>query len=113
MDLRQVTPQPLRTLAGVFTIGVMLLVWWYVTSGAVAEQRLVSPTVLPSPGEVWRSAGSLVNERHLVESIAASMQRVLIGFGLAGLGGGPLGVLSRSLRPVEAGGAAVGVVRPH
>jgi len=42
MDLRQVTPQPLRTLAGVFTIGVMLLVWWYVTSGAVAEQRLLA-----------------------------------------------------------------------
>ena len=109
MDLRKVTPQPLRTLAGVFTIGVMLLVWWYVTSGAVAEQRLVSPTVLPSPGEVWRSAGSLVNERHLLESIAASMQRVLIGFGLAVLVGVPLGVLSGSWRLFEAGGAPFAV----
>ncbi|MEO7273684.1 MAG: ABC transporter permease subunit [Vicinamibacterales bacterium] len=109
MDLRQVTPQPLRTVAGFVTVGLVLLVWWYVTSGTVAEQRLVSPTVLPSPLEVWRSAASLVTERHLIAGIAASMQRVLIGFGLAVVVGVPLGVLSGSWRVFEAGGAPFAV----
>jgi ABC-type nitrate/sulfonate/bicarbonate transport system permease component len=109
MNLRQVTPQPLRTVAGFVTVGLVLLVWWYVTSGAVAEQRLVSPTVLPSPFEVWRSAASLVTERHLLAGIAASMQRVLIGFGLAVMIGVPLGVLSGSWRLFEAGGAPFAV----
>ena len=109
MALRQATPQPLRAIAGVATIGIVLLIWWYVTSGSVAEQRLVSPTVLPSPAEVRRSFGSLFNERHLVESIAASMQRVLIGFGLAFLVGVPLGVVAGSWRLFEAGGAPFAV----
>ena len=39
MDLRQESPQPLRALAGVATMGLVLLVWWFVTSGAVAEEH--------------------------------------------------------------------------
>ena len=34
MELRQQTPQPLRTLAGVFTMGVVLLVWWFAHAGS-------------------------------------------------------------------------------
>jgi ABC-type nitrate/sulfonate/bicarbonate transport system permease component len=105
MQLRQATPQPLRGLAGVATMGTVLLIWWFITSGAVAEERLVSPAVLPSPAEVVRSFPSLLNERSLPESIAASMQRVLIGFGLAFVVGVPLGVLAGSWRLFEAGGA--------
>jgi NitT/TauT family transport system permease protein len=55
--------------------------------------------------EVVRSFPSLVNDRHLVASIAASMRRVLIGFGLAILVGVPLGILAGSWRLFEAGGA--------
>ena len=105
MELRQITPQPLRALAGVFTMAVALLFWWLITSGSVAEERMVSPAVLPSPMEVVRSFPSLVNDRHLVASIAASMRRVLIGFGLAILVGVPLGILAGSWRLFEAGGA--------
>ena len=105
MDLRQATPQPLRSLAGVLTMGIVLLVWWFVTSGSVAEERIVSPAQLPSPVEVIRSFPSLLNERNLVASIAASMRRVLVGFALAIVVGVPLGVLSGSWRVFEAGGA--------
>lgn len=105
MALRQITPQPLRGLAGVFTIGVALLVWWFITSGAVNEERIVSPAVLPSPVEVVESFPSLLNERDLLASIAASMRRVLIGFGLAIVVGVPLGILAGSWRLFEAGGA--------
>src|SRR4051812_38319549 len=105
LELRQATPQPLRTLAGVATIGIVLLVWWFITSGAVAEERIVSPAVLPSPMEVVRSFPSLLNERALLQSVAASLRRVLIGFGLAVLVGVPLGVLSASWRLFGTGGA--------
>jgi NitT/TauT family transport system permease protein len=105
MDLRQPTPQPLRALAGVATLGIALLVWWFVTSGAAAEERIVSPAVLPSPGEVVTSFPALFNQRNLLEGIAASMQRVVTGFGLAVLVGVPLGVLAASWRLFEAGGA--------
>jgi ABC-type nitrate/sulfonate/bicarbonate transport system permease component len=104
-ELRQATPQPLRALAGFATMAAVLLAWWFVTSGAVPEERIVSPAQLPSPVEVLKSFPSLWNERHLVESIAASMRRVLIGFALAIAVGVPLGVLSASWRVLEAGGA--------
>jgi ABC-type nitrate/sulfonate/bicarbonate transport system permease component len=55
--------------------------------------------------EVVRSFPSLLNERALLESIAASLRRVLVGFGLAVIVGVPLGVLSASWRLFEAGGA--------
>jgi len=105
MELRQQTPQPLRTLAGVFTVGAVLLVWWALTRGAVAEERIISPALLPSPAEVVRSFGSLWYERALMQSVAASLQRVLIGFGLAILVGVPAGVVAASWRLFEAGSA--------
>jgi len=94
-----------RRLVGVGAMGVVLLVWWLVTRGGGAEERLISPVILPSPVEVLRSFPSLLNDRGLVESIAATLKRVLIGFGLAALVGVPLGILAGSWRVIEAAGA--------
>ena len=63
--------------------------------------------ILPSPREVLRSFPSLLNERALVQSIAATLKRVLIGFGLAVLVGVPLGIVAGSWRVVEASAAPV------
>ena len=92
-------------VVGVGAMGVVLLVWWLLTRGGGAEDRLISPVILPSPAEVVRSFPSLLNDRALVESIAATLKRVLIGFGLAALVGVPLGILAGSWRVVEAAGA--------
>ena len=94
-----------RRLVGVGAMGFVLLVWWIVTTGGGSEERLISPVILPSPAEVIRSFPSLLNDRALVESIAATLKRVLIGFGLAALAGVPLGILAGSWRVVEAAGA--------
>src|SRR2546430_2141329 len=100
------TPSPMtRRLVGAGAMGVVLFVWWIVTSGGRPEERLISPVILPSPAEVIRSFPSLLNDRALVESIAATLKRVLIGFGLAALVGVPLGILAGSWRVVEAAGA--------
>jgi NitT/TauT family transport system permease protein len=94
-----------RRLLGVGTIALVVLLWWLATTGLVSEDRLISPIILPSPAEVIRSFPSLLNERALVQSIAATLRRVLIGFGLAALVGVPLGIVAGSWRAVEAAGA--------
>ena len=78
-----------------------LLVWWSITRGPIPESRLVSPATVPSPGEVLGSVRGLIQERGLGRSIAASMQRVLLGFGLAVLVGVPLGILAASFRALQ------------
>ena len=94
-----------RRLVGVGAMGLVVLVWWILTTGGGPEERLVSPIILPSPAEVIRSFPSLLYERGLIESIAATLKRVLIGFGLAAVVGVPLGIVAGSWRVVESAGA--------
>jgi ABC-type nitrate/sulfonate/bicarbonate transport system permease component len=105
LTLRFSPPPMTRRLVGVGAMGLVLLVWWIVTAGGRSEERLISPVILPSPAEVIRSFPSLLNERALIQSIAATLKRVLIGFGLAAVVGVPLGILAGSWRVVEAAGA--------
>ena len=102
--LRVSPPRSVRYLLGVGGVALLVVVWWIVTRGAV-ETRLVSPVVLPSPREVFASFPSLLNERALVQSIVATLKRVLLGFGLAILVGVPLGILAGAWRVFEATGA--------
>jgi NitT/TauT family transport system permease protein len=95
----------LRWLLGIGAVLLVVAVWWLVTLGAAAENRLVSPIILPSPAEVVASFPSLLKERNLLQSIAATLRRVLFGFGLAALVGVPLGIVAGSWRVVEAAGA--------
>src|SRR4029077_18781924 len=103
--LRLPPPPMSRRLVGVGAMGVVVLLWWIATYGTGAENRLISPVILPSPAEVIRSFPSLLNDRALVQSIAATLKRVLVGFGLAALVGVPLGIAAGSWRVVEAAGA--------
>ena len=103
-ELRASPPRTVRYLLGAGGLALLLLVWWLVTIGPV-ETRIVSPVVLPSPAEVFGSFGSLLNERALVQSIAATLKRVLLGFGLAILVGVPLGIAAGSWRVFEAASA--------
>ena len=83
----------------------MILLWAALTAGATPESRIISPVVLPSPMEVLRSIESLVTERALLQSIAATLWRVVLGFGLAVLVGVPAGVVAGSWRVVDAAAA--------
>jgi ABC-type nitrate/sulfonate/bicarbonate transport system permease component len=92
-------PSPrLRRLLGALGIALVLLVWWFVTLGEEAHQRIVSPVSLPSPTEVLASIPSLFSERDLIASVFATLKRVLSGFGLAVLVGVPFGVLAGAYR---------------
>src|SRR5580692_1691380 len=105
LALRLPPPPMTRRLIGLGALGFVVLVWWLATRGLGAEDRLISPVILPSPREVIRSFPSLLYERGLLQSIAATLKRVLVGFGLAALVGVPLGIAAGSWRVVEAAGA--------
>jgi len=104
----RIPPGPIvGKLLGIATVALLVVGWWLATRGQTPESRLISPVILPSPGEVVRSFDSLWNERHLLESIIATMRRVLIGFGLAVIIGVPLGILAGSWRVLDAASAPV------
>jgi NitT/TauT family transport system permease protein len=113
LDVRKLTalripPSPLLArLLGVFTVVILLALWWLATRGAIVESRWVSPIILPSPAEVVRSFPALWTDRALPASIVATMRRVIVGFGLAALIGVPLGILAGSWRVFDAAAAPV------
>ena len=100
--LREPPPPLVKRTVGFLGVGVAVLVWWILTYGASAETRIVSPVVLPSPGEVLRSIPALFTERALVASTAATLRRVITGFGLAIIIGVPLGILAGAYRIFDA-----------
>ena len=105
LSLRLAPPRMTRRLLGVAGVAFVVLLWWLATLGAGPEDRLVSPVILPSPAEVLRSFPVLLNERSLIQSIIATLQRVLVGFGLAVVVGVPLGILAGAWRVIESAGA--------
>jgi ABC-type nitrate/sulfonate/bicarbonate transport system permease component len=96
-----------RRLLGAAAVALLVLLWWLATVGDSPEARFISPVILPSPNEVIASMPTLFQERALLESIVATLRRVLIGFGLAALVGVPLGIVAGSWRVVEAAGAPI------
>lgn len=100
--LRVLPPLPVRQAAGAAAIVVVLAVWWLLTSGATPEARVISPSVFPSPMEVVRGFPSLISERNLIGGIAASLNRVFLGFGLSLLVAIPLGIVAGSFRVLGA-----------
>lgn len=105
LDLFELRIRPRRWVRwglGVSSVLTLLIVWQWLTWGAEAESRIVSPVTLPSPGEVLRSIDSLFSERALLKSIAATLERVILGFGLAILVGVPLGILAGAWRGLDA-----------
>src|SRR5215213_4290088 len=105
LTLRLAPSRLIRRLIGVGAVACVVVLWWLATNGTAAENRLISPIILPSPAEVIRSFPSLLNDRALMESIAATLKRVLIGFGLAVVAGVPIGIVAGSWRVVEAAGS--------
>ncbi|GMU42399.1 MAG: ABC transporter permease [Xanthomonadales bacterium] len=75
---------------------------WFALTLGPAEERFVSPAILPSPAEVFTAIPNLLFERDLGKGIAASLGRVLAGFALALAVGAPLGVLAASWRMLDA-----------
>ena len=102
VTLRREPPPMIRRSFGVLGIGLVVLIWGILTGGATPESRIISPVLLPSPGEVLKSVPVLFKERDLIASIVATLKRVLSGFALAIIIGVPLGILAGAYRLFDA-----------
>ena len=102
VTLRREPPPMIRRSFGVLGIGLVVLIWGILTWGATPESRIISPVLLPSPGEVLKSVPVLFKERDLIASIVATLKRVLSGFALAIIIGVPLGILAGAYRLFDA-----------
>ena len=91
-----------RVLYGGLFLALLLGVWFGVTYGDVAEERIVSPAKVPSPGEVFSRLYPLLFKFELGRHTLTSLTRVLEGFGLAIIVGLPLGILAGTFRRVGA-----------
>jgi len=94
------------TVLGKLVMAVLCLaiiggLWTAVTRGA-AEQRIVSPSALGSPEEVFGSFRELWFDRAFMRNLITSIIRVFEGFGLALLIGLPIGILSGTFFRIEA-----------
>lgn len=98
--LRADGPPAARAALGAGLVGLIILVWWFVTRGEPVE-RIVPLGKLPSPGEVFSSFGSLM-DRDLIGAIFATLGRVFYGIGLAAIVGVGLGLIASSFRAVAA-----------
>lgn len=99
--LRQEPPTVASKLLGATCIGLLLLVWYLFTRGEGIADRIISPSKLPSPFEVFSVLPEL-HRRGLGESILATLSRVLIGFFFAMLVGVGTGVAAASFRSLQA-----------
>lgn len=95
-------PLPDLPAAGLQVLSVVLVVaLWAALTWGVPEQRVLSPLVMPSPGEVFSKIGSLWFEAALSRSTFFSLARIVVGFGIAAAVGVPLGILAGCFRAVE------------
>ncbi len=101
LRIREEIPAWQAWLLGILPVAVLLLLWVLVTTGA-PEERVISPTILPSPSEVVRSFPLLWFDRALTRNLAVSFMRVVEGFALALVVSFPLGVLMGSFTKVKA-----------
>ncbi len=101
-SLRGDVPTWQAALLGVACIALCGVIWWVLTAGEVAEDRILPPAVLPSPGETFGDFDSLWFDHALTRNTLVSLRRVVLGFGLAAVVGIPLGVLCGCFRRVGA-----------
>jgi NitT/TauT family transport system permease protein len=100
LRIREPLPAWQSWLLGMLPVAILLALWAAVTAG-VAEERVISPTILPSPAEVVRSFPLLWFERALTRNLTVSLVRVVEGFALAVAIAFPLGVLMGSFTKVK------------
>jgi NitT/TauT family transport system permease protein len=101
LQIREEVGIGLRIVLGAIPVVALILLWYWLTAGK-AEARVISPLILPSPGEVLRSLPSLWFEAELSRSIVASTLRVLVGFMIGCAVAFPTAILMGSFSKIKA-----------
>ncbi|MEI7751164.1 MAG: ABC transporter permease [Candidatus Omnitrophota bacterium] len=101
-QIRGSVSQPWSVVLGLIPLAWIVFIWWFVTKGAIVEERMISPVILPSPLEVVQQIPLLLTKGKLIEGAVASFVRVGIGFLLAIAVALPLGIAMGSFSRVKA-----------
>ncbi len=72
--IREPVPVWLRWILGSLPILFILALWWWATGDGPAEERVLTPIILPSPLEVVRSFPSLWFDRALMLNLLTSLK---------------------------------------
>ncbi|NWG13009.1 MAG: ABC transporter permease [Acidobacteria bacterium] len=104
--IRSQVPRGAALVLGLIPILILLTFWWGLTRGA-PEERVVGPTILPSPYETVASLSDLLgtpdlDNRDIFDHIWISLRRVGLGFLLALAIVLPLGILIGSFGSMRA-----------
>jgi len=102
LRIREPIPAWLSVILGSLPILALLGAWFFVTAGGRPEDRIISPTILPSPVEVVKSFPSLWFDRALMRNLLVSFGRVLGGFTIAVAVTFPLGLFMGSFTKIKA-----------
>jgi len=105
LGIRSKVPRRAAIILGVFPIILLVFFWWLLTRGVV-EERLIGPTILPSPREVVDSLRDLLSasdpeNRTLFDHTWLSLRRVVLGYLLALVIALPIGILMGALGSVR------------
>jgi NitT/TauT family transport system permease protein len=100
--LRAAVSKPVALLLGAACLGVIVALWFFVTSGPTPESRMVNRITLPSPKETFGRLHALWFDMALTRQAMASIYHLLMGWGLAALVGVPLGILAGTFPRVMA-----------
>lgn len=106
-SIRGNVPQKVAVPLGLVPVALLLVLWIVLTAGEV-EERVIGPTILPSPSEVIQSVPKLFHtEPSIWVHIGASLRRVILGYLLAlaivlplGIGMGAFGIARSTFTPV-------------
>ena len=94
--LRREIPRWKAVVYGALCIAVCGAIWWFLTRGAIVEERILNSNTIPSPAETFADLHNLWFDGALSRNVVASLTRVTLGFALAAILGIPLGVLCGS-----------------
>jgi len=96
-EIRGRAPSTMSIVLGLIPLALLAIFWFFLTRG-IPEERVLGPTILPSPSEVVHSLGDLLkasdqDNRNLIDHIGISLRRVALGFLLAVVIAMPAGIL--------------------
>jgi NitT/TauT family transport system permease protein len=101
LSIRENLNKRVRIILGIIPI-VLLFFTWYFTTNGIAEDRIISPTILPSPLEVVKDIKVIWFDAELSRSIVASTSRVLWGFVIGTLIAFPLSIFMGTFTKIKA-----------
>ncbi|MFH1574004.1 MAG: hypothetical protein ABIG68_08465, partial [Acidobacteriota bacterium] len=104
--IRGRVPAGASIVLGLIPIVLLVLLWWISTAG-IPEERVIGPTILPSPAEVVASLRDLLtvtdqDNFSLLDHTWISLRRVVLGFALALALVVPIGILMGAFGSVRA-----------